>query len=78
MEGGEARRYLHDGLSKVLGTPVAQAGLEGGADVVPVSPRLVAVLTRLPITKSHAVMMWKSKNSHTGRTLNQRVKEKFH
>lgn len=41
-------RYLHDRLSKILGAPVAQASLEGGADVVPVSARLVAILTSLP------------------------------
>lgn len=44
---GGWRHYLHDGLSKILGAPIAQAGLEGGTDVVPVTAGLVAILARL-------------------------------
>lgn len=48
VEGRAMGRYLHDRLSKVLGAPVAQASLEGGADVVSVPARLVTILTGLP------------------------------
>lgn len=44
---GRWRHYLHDGLSKILGAPITQAGLEGGTDVVPVTTGLVAILARL-------------------------------
>lgn len=44
---GRWRHYLHDRLSKILGAPITQAGLEGGTDVVPVTTGLVAILARL-------------------------------
>lgn len=39
--------YLHDRLSEILGAPVTQARLEGGTDVVPVTTRLIPILTCL-------------------------------
>lgn len=45
--GTWAGQHLHDGLSKVLGAPVAQARLQGRADVAAVSSRLVSVLSGL-------------------------------
>lgn len=49
--GGEGL-YLHDGLREVLGAPVAQSRLHGGADEVPVPARLVAVVRGLPMTQA--------------------------
>lgn len=43
--------YLHDGLSKILGAPITQAGLEGGTNVIPVSTRVIPVLCGLDKTR---------------------------
>lgn len=61
--------YLSDRLSKVFGAPVAQAGLQGQTDVVPVADRLVAVFSCLNKNRANKRVGFKESRSHAFRNV---------